>query len=118
MLNRLVTQVTLDGARIDAVIRQLVATAMPQHVWMNLHIEARRLRRTLDHGLKATIREWRATLADEYKRRFGYLLALLPATSSGPPSASGGAPILLVSGSTQITVSVDIVHKQPIRWKS
>jgi hypothetical protein len=32
VLDRLVAQIALDRARIDAIIRQLVPTAMPQHV--------------------------------------------------------------------------------------
>ena len=39
-------QIALDGARIDAVIRQLVAAAMPQHVRVDLHVKARRAGRT------------------------------------------------------------------------
>jgi hypothetical protein len=42
-----VAQIALDGARIDAVIRQLVTAAMPQHVRVDLHVEARRARRSL-----------------------------------------------------------------------
>jgi hypothetical protein len=30
VLDRLVAQIALDGARIDAVVRQFVAAAMPQ----------------------------------------------------------------------------------------
>jgi hypothetical protein len=37
MLDRPVAQIALDGSRIDPIIRQLVATAMPQHVRVNLH---------------------------------------------------------------------------------
>jgi hypothetical protein len=47
-----VTQVALNGARIDAVVRQFVAAAMPQHVRMDFHFEARRAGNTLHHGLK------------------------------------------------------------------
>jgi hypothetical protein len=32
MLNRLMAQIALNGAGIDAVIRQFVTAAMPQHV--------------------------------------------------------------------------------------
>ena len=41
MLDRLVAQIALDGAGIDAVVRQFVAAAMPQHVRVDLHVEAR-----------------------------------------------------------------------------
>jgi hypothetical protein len=42
VLDRFVAQVALDGARIDAVIRQFVAAAVPQHVRVNFDVEARR----------------------------------------------------------------------------
>jgi len=48
-----VAQIALDGARIDAVVRQFVAAAMPQHVWVDLHVEARRASGTFHHGLEA-----------------------------------------------------------------
>jgi len=40
MLDRFVAQIALDGSRIDAVIRQFVSAAMPQHVGVNFHLEA------------------------------------------------------------------------------
>jgi DEAD/DEAH box helicase len=76
VLDRLVAQIALDGSRIDAVIRQFVTAAMPQHVRVNFHVESGRVGSTLHHRLKATIGEWRATLAHKHKRRFGFLLAL------------------------------------------
>jgi hypothetical protein len=56
-----VTQIALDGTSIHAIIRQFVAAAMPQHVRVDLHIEARRTSRTFHHGLKAAYCEWRAS---------------------------------------------------------
>ena len=53
VLDRLVAQIALDRACIDAIIRQLVPAAMPQHVRVDLHIEARRAGRALHHGLEA-----------------------------------------------------------------
>jgi hypothetical protein len=53
VLDRLVAEIALDGPRIDAVICQLVAAAMPQHVRMDFHVEARRAGRALYHGLEA-----------------------------------------------------------------
>jgi hypothetical protein len=41
---------------------------MAQHVRVDLHIEACRAGRAFHNGLKAAIREWRATLAHEYER--------------------------------------------------
>jgi len=46
-------QITLDGSRIDAVVRQLVAAAMPQHVRVDLHVKASRAGRAFHHGLEA-----------------------------------------------------------------
>ena len=54
--NRALAQIALDGARINAVIRQFVAVTMPQHVRVDLHIKARRAGRTLHHGLKPRIK--------------------------------------------------------------
>jgi hypothetical protein len=42
VLDRLVAQIALDGARIDTVIRQFVAAAMPQHVRVDLSVKTRR----------------------------------------------------------------------------
>jgi hypothetical protein len=51
MLNRLVARIGLNGARIDAVIRQFVTAAMPQHVRMDFHVEAGSLRSPFDQVL-------------------------------------------------------------------
>ena len=40
MLNVLVPEIGLQRARIDAVVRQLVAARMPQHVRVNREVEA------------------------------------------------------------------------------
>ena len=53
MLDRLVAEIVLDGPRIVAVIGELVAAGVPQHVWVNFYLEARRASRTLYPGLKA-----------------------------------------------------------------
>jgi hypothetical protein len=39
VLDRLVTEICLDRAGIDAVVRQLETAGMPQHVRVYLHIE-------------------------------------------------------------------------------
>ena len=52
MLDRFVPQIALDGPRIDAIIRQLVAAAVPQHVRMDFHVEACRAGGTFHHVLK------------------------------------------------------------------
>jgi hypothetical protein len=53
MLDRLVAQMALDGPRIDAVVRQFVAAAMPQHVWVDFHVEVGDVGRAFNHGLEA-----------------------------------------------------------------
>ena len=62
VLDRLVTQIALDRARIDALIGQFVA-AGAQHVRVDLHIKARSLSRALDHCLKAPGRKRCSALA-------------------------------------------------------
>jgi hypothetical protein len=42
-----VAQIALDGARIDAVVGQFVAAAMPQHMWVNFHSAASAARSTM-----------------------------------------------------------------------
>jgi len=54
VLDRLVAQIALDGARIDAVVRQFVAAAMPQHMRVDFHVETRCDSRAFHHGLEAT----------------------------------------------------------------
>ena len=78
VLDRLVAQIALDGARIDAVVRQFVAAAMPQHVWVDLHVKARRTGGAFHHGLEAAFGKRRAALADKYEGRLGSLLTLQP----------------------------------------
>ena len=63
------TEVSLDGAGIDALVGQLVAARVPEHVRMELHIEARRAAGALDHPLKATGGERCTALADKQERR-------------------------------------------------
>ena len=78
MLDRLVAEIGLDGPGIDAVVSQLKAAGVAQHVRVDLHIEAYSLTSALDHRLKATLGEWRAAFRCEHERRFGVLLALKP----------------------------------------
>jgi len=56
VLNRLVAQVGLNGAGIDAVIGKLVAATVPQHVRVHLDVKTSGLRSALHHRLKTTIR--------------------------------------------------------------
>jgi hypothetical protein len=54
MLDRLVAEIGLDGPGIDAVVSQLEAAGVAQHVRVDLHIEAYSLTSALNHRLKAT----------------------------------------------------------------
>ena len=54
-------QIALDGARIDAVIRQLVAAAMPQHVRVNFHVKVRRA----DRAAGEQIPRWRLVILSQ-----------------------------------------------------
>jgi cytochrome c2 len=67
--DRLVSQIALDRARIDALIGQLVTASMAQHVRMNFHIEARSLSRAFDHCLKTPRRKRCAALAHKDEGR-------------------------------------------------
>jgi hypothetical protein len=66
---------SLNSSGIDAIVSQLEAAGVPQHVRVDLHIEAGDLAGTLNHRLKTSLRERCPALADEYERRLG-LLAL------------------------------------------
>ena len=76
VLDRLVAQIALDRACIDAIIRQLVPAAMPQHVRVDLHIEASSFTGSFNHRLEATPGEWCSSLTGEYERRLRLLFTL------------------------------------------
>ena len=84
MLDRLVAKIGLDRPGIDAVVGQLEATSVAQHVRVDLHIEACGLTSALDHRLKATPGEWRAAFRCEHERRFGVLFTLEPPQGAYP----------------------------------
>ena len=54
MLDCFMTKIGLDRSGIDAVVGQLEAAGVAQHVRVDLHIEACSLTSALDHRLKAT----------------------------------------------------------------
>ena len=60
-------EVALNRARIHAVVGQLVAARMAQHVRVYLHGETGSLACALHHRLKATRGERRAALADKHE---------------------------------------------------
>jgi hypothetical protein len=81
MLDRFVAEIRLDSPGVDAIVRQLEPTGMPQHVRVKLHIEASGLTGPLDQRLEAALGKWSPSLTDEDERRFG-LLALQAAQGS------------------------------------
>jgi hypothetical protein len=60
VVNILVPQVVLDAARIDAIVGELLATGMAQHVRMDLEREASLDAQPYDHPTKAANGERRA----------------------------------------------------------
>ena len=71
-------EIGLDGPGIDAVVGQLEAAGVAQHVRVDLHIEACSLTSALNHRLEATLGEWRAAFRCEHEWRFGVLFTLEP----------------------------------------
>ena len=65
VLNGLVAEIALDRAGIDAIVSQLVAAGMTQHVRVHLELELCLLAGPLDQGLKASAGERHATLTDK-----------------------------------------------------
>ena len=78
MLYQFVAEIGLDSPGIDAVVSQLKAAGVAQHVRVDLHIEACSLTSALDDRLKATLGEWRAAFRCEQERRFGVSFTLEP----------------------------------------
>ena len=65
MRDRDVPKPVLDRAGVDAVIGELVAAGMPQHVEMHRKRNARPLADDLDQPVDRIRREWRAALAGD-----------------------------------------------------
>ena len=66
MLDILVPEIVLQGAGIVAVIGQLVAAGMAQHVWMHSERHLRGLAEPYHEMMEAHGADWPATLANEY----------------------------------------------------
>jgi hypothetical protein len=78
VLDIAVTQVSLKRSGIVSLIRERVATGVPQHVRVRLEPKSGFGARALDHAGETSRREWSAPLRGEHERRFGLLLALEP----------------------------------------
>jgi hypothetical protein len=84
-------QVSLQGPRIDAVIRKLVAAGVAQHMGVRFDAEIRHDGCPLDHAREARRRERRAALRREYEGRLGRcpsdagVARVAPARSAGGP---------------------------------
>ena len=55
-------EIVLNGSRILAIVRKLVAAGMPKHVGMDEERKARGLARSSHHALIASYRKRRSTL--------------------------------------------------------
>src|SRR5262245_5530089 len=65
-VDRLVPKVVLDCPRVLAIVCELVAAGVPQHVAVNEEAEARGLASPRDHALIASNAQGCQTLTDEY----------------------------------------------------
>src|SRR6516225_1827944 len=74
MLNVLVAEICLQSPGVDALVRQRVATRMPEHVRMRLEAELGLLSRAFDHPGKTRCGEGRVAFRCEHEGRFGLLL--------------------------------------------
>ena len=61
MLYVLVTQICLQGTRIDALVCQLKPASMAQHMWVNGEVELGHDTKPCHQLAKSRRREWRAT---------------------------------------------------------
>ena len=65
-LDRLVAEIVLDGPRIVAVVGELVAAGVPQHVDVNREAELGPFANVLDLPIERIWREWCAAFAGEH----------------------------------------------------
>ena len=61
VLNVLVPEIGLQGARVVPLVRQRVAAGVPEHVRVRLKTKPRLGARAFDHAGEASGREWRST---------------------------------------------------------
>jgi len=76
MLDVLVPEIGLQGARVVTVIRQFVATGVAQHVRMRLKGELGLDPSALNHAREPGRAKRGAALGGEHERRFRLLLTL------------------------------------------
>jgi hypothetical protein len=110
----LVAEISLDRSRVAAVIGELVAARMAQHVRMRLDAKVRRYSGTFDHPGESRRRERDAAFADEHERR---LRAVSLVSAQGPQFAAGQLmrarfPILDPADSQQRGFEVDLFPTQ------
>jgi hypothetical protein len=75
VVNILVAQVVLDSPGVDAIVGELVATGMSQHVRMHLEREAGLDAQPCDHPTKAADGERRAAFGHEHIPRLRCFLS-------------------------------------------
>ena len=66
MLDVLVPEVVLQGARVVAIVSELEPTGMAQHVWMHREWHLGGLTDALDEPVEANRADWPAALGNEY----------------------------------------------------
>ena len=78
VLDILVAEVGLQGARVVPIVREFITAGMPQHMRMRLEAQLRQSPGALDHSSEPGGAKRRAALGREYEWRLMLLLALEP----------------------------------------
>ena len=66
VLDVLVAKVVLQGARVVAIVRELEATGVAKHVWVDRKWHLGGLPDTLDEAMEADGADWPAAFGNEY----------------------------------------------------
>ena len=73
VLNVLVPEVVLEGARVVAIVGELEPTGMPKHVRMDWEWHLGGLPEPLDEPMESNGADWSAALGNEYVGVFGVI---------------------------------------------
>jgi hypothetical protein len=74
-----VTEVRLKRSCVVSIVRQLIASRVPQHVRVGFKAQTGVCTATLHHACKSSGREWGSTFRSENEWRFWLLVSLLAA---------------------------------------
>src|SRR5262245_25791438 len=77
VLNVLVPEVVLQGARVVAIIGELKTTGMAQHVWVDRERHLGSLADALDEAVEANRTDWHAALGNEHVGVLGVIATWL-----------------------------------------